>query len=471
MNPLTQTEIDNSNDQDLLLSAEMGDIDVSERSGDPQLIAYARLLWPQRMLIAKATLAGLLAGCLIALLIPRTYEATVQLMPPDSATLSGSSTLLGMIMGGMANGTSGSGSSGSSAGGLAGAVGDLLGNQRPGPLLIGILTSRTLSDHIIDRFDLRKIYGKKTYIATRKKLLSRTAFQEDKKSGIISMAIRDRDPSRATAMAQAYIDELNRVLSVVNNSAASREREFLEHRLAEMNLELQSATKDLSEFSSKNATLDPENQGKAMLDAAAILQGQLVAARSELSGLEQIYTSENVRVRSLRAHITELEQQVNELGGKGYSGSDKLDPNALYPSVRQLPVLDRQYADLYRRAKVDETVFQLLTEAYEMAKVQEAKDTPSAKVLDAPKMPERPSNLPRPFVAVLLAFVTLIGTSVWLIADQQWSRQDPYRQFLTEVVTGTRQQLRDLNLSFRTFISQRRNSAKSVSSADETTDS
>lgn len=367
------------------------------------------------------------------------YETTVQLMPPDSSTLSGASNMVGLMLGAVGMGSGSSGSStgaSSSAGGLAGAVGDLLGAQRPGPLLIGILSSRTLSDRIIDRFDLRKVYGIKTYKNTRKKLLSRVDFKEDKKSGLIGIAVEDHDPARSTAIAQAYIDELNALLSHVNNSAASREREFLERRLVDVNSELESASKDLSEFSSKNATLDPEDQGKAMLDAAAMLQGQLVAAKSELSGLEQIYTGDNVRVRSLRAHIAELEQQVNDLGGKGYGGSSKLDQNDLYPSIRQLPVLGRQYADLYRRAKIDETVFQLLTEAYEMAKVQEVKDTPSAKVLDAPRFPEKPSELSRPLVAILGAFLTFMFTAAWIVVDERWSQDDPYRVFLTDVWLG-----------------------------------
>ena len=437
MNPLTQSTIESSNDQDLLLPPDMevGDGGQSQ----PQLIAISRLLWPKRRSLAKATLIGLVVSACLALIRPHMYETTVQLMPPDSSTLSGASNMVGLMLGAVGMGSGSSGSStgaSSSAGGLAGAVGDLLGAQRPGPLLIGILSSRTLSDRIIDRFDLRKVYGIKTYKNTRKKLLSRVDFKEDKKSGLIGIAVEDHDPARSTAIAQAYIDELNALLSHVNNSAASREREFLERRLVDVNSELESASKDLSEFSSKNATLDPEDQGKAMLDAAAMLQGQLVAAKSELSGLEQIYTGDNVRVRSLRAHIAELEQQVNDLGGKGYGGSSKLDQNDLYPSIRQLPVLGRQYADLYRRAKIDETVFQLLTEAYEMAKVQEVKDTPSAKVLDAPRFPEKPSELSRPLVAILGAFLTFMFTAAWIVVDERWSQDDPYRVFLTDVWLG-----------------------------------
>jgi capsule polysaccharide export protein KpsE/RkpR len=296
---------------------------------------------------------------------------------------------------------------------------------------------RTVADRVIDRFDLRKVYGIKTYAATRKKLFSRVTFAEDKKSGIISITVDDRDSARVTAMAQAFVDEVNGLLSHVNNSASSRETQFLEKRIAAINVELQDATKKLSDFSSQNATFNPEDQGKAMLDSAAILEGQLIAAKSELSGLQEIYTGQNVRVRSLQAHISELQQQLNAFGGKNYAGSTTLDPNSLYPSVRQLPVLGREYAELYRRAKVDEAVFTLLTESYELAKVQEAKDTPSVKVLDAPRPPERPDWPPRALFALggaLLGFLFAASSILW---TEYWSAvapDEPYKAFLNHEI-------------------------------------
>jgi uncharacterized protein involved in exopolysaccharide biosynthesis len=278
---------------------------------------------------------------------------------------------------------------------------------------------------MIDRFDLRKVYGCKTYAAARRKLFSRTTFQEDKKSGLITITVKDHDRNRATAMPEAYVDELNSLLSHVNTSAASREREFLEKRLVDANSELQDASRKLSEFSSKNATLDPEDQGKAMLDSAAMLEGQLIAAKSELSGLQQIYTPENVRVRSLQANIKALEKEVNDMGGKDYSGSTTLDSKSLYPSIRQLPILGREYTDLYRRAKVDEIIFEMLTESYEMAKVQEAKETPSVKILDHAKTPEKADWPPRLWFAIIGGFLGVLAGAGRIWMKKHWATIDP----------------------------------------------
>jgi len=452
---LTQTTLESPEERDLALSPDMQDSEMAQQASDVRLISRIRLLWERRTRLVKAMLVGFVVSALGAWLTPNIYEANVQLMPPDSSSLSGTSAMLGLLLGGTGGGSSGGGVTS----GLAGTVSDLLGGQKPGPLFIGILSSRTVADRIIDRFDLRKIYYRKTYAATRKKLASRVTVVEDKKSGIINVTVEDRDRTRATAMARAYVEELNDLLARVNTSAASREREFLEKRLAAVHTELDQASKELSDFSSRNATLDPQDQGKAMLESAAMLQGQLIAAKSELSGLQQVYTSENVRVRSLQAHIAELEHQLNNLGGKSYAGATTLDSNSLYPSIRQLPVLGRQYLELYRQAKVDETVFELLTESYEMAKVQEAKETPSVKVLDDARLPERKSWPPRLWLVLGGGLLGLLLASSWIVGAEHWSEIDPnepYKSLLSEIMRDVRRDWSRIQTGVPRVVSKRK---------------
>src|SRR5262249_8434237 len=157
-----------------------------------------------------------------------------------------------------------------------------------------------------------------------------------------------------------------------------------------VNQELKSAEQDFSQFASKNTTIDVAEQAKAAVQSTAILQGQLIGAQSELEGLKQIYSDNNVRVRSTEARIAELRKQLQNLAGK--QGGDTTDtsanPDQIYPSLRQLPIVGVPYAELYRRLKVEETVFETLTKQYEIAKVQEAKEIPTVKVLDAADVPE-----------------------------------------------------------------------------------
>jgi len=274
-------------------------------------------------------------------------------------------------------------------------------------------------------------------------LADHTSISEDRKSGIIAITVRDHDPRRAAALAQAYVAELDRLVAQVSTSSARRERIFLEERLSAVKQDLNDAAKKFSEFASKNTAIDIPAQGKAMVEAAATLQGQLIAAESELRGLETIYTDQNVRVRALRARVAELRTQLGKIGGdSGAAGalSSKSDPS-LYPSIRQLPLLGVTYADLYRQTKIEETVYELLTQQYELAKVQEAKEIPSVKILDAAVVPTKKSFPHRLILITAGTAFAIFAVCAWLFAKRFWQAidpQDPGKQFAEEVVSTLR---------------------------------
>jgi capsule polysaccharide export protein KpsE/RkpR len=218
-----------------------------------------------------------------------------------------------------------------------------------------------------------------------------------------------------------------------------------------------------------------------MLDSAGTIAGELIAAQSQLEGLRQIYTDNNPQVRSLSARVAELRRQLERLGGTQGNGGKSQPALALaknqfadpppgqvadarsaqatdppvdqpmaqngampYPTIRSLPLLGAKYADYYRRAKIQETVFELLTEQYELAKVQEAKETPSVKVLDPGTVPEKKSFPPRLLIMFLGTVLTLSMSVVWVLGSNRWEQadpQDPRKVLAQEVVEKVRARL------------------------------
>ena len=397
------------------------------RAAHERSAAHVRLLWEQRRFLLRWTVIGLVLSLAIALLIPSRYVATTQLMPPDNQSGGGAAAFLA------AAGRSGSG--------LAGLAGDLLGTKNSGALFVGILASRTVQDRLIEEFDLRHEYGDRKMEDARTDLAKHTGISEDRKSGILSVSVWDHSPQRSAELAGAYVKELDRLVAEVSTSAARRERIFLEERLQAVKQDLDASAMKFSEFASKNTAIDIPAQGKAMVEAAATLQGQLIAAESELHGLEAIYTDQNVRVKALRARTSELRTQLGKLGGESGSAgalSSKSDPS-LYPSIRQLPVLGVTYADLYRRTKIQETVFELLTQQYELAKVQEAKEIPSVKVLDAAVVPTKKSFPPVGAFTAVGAALFFMGACALIFANRTYAAIDPLdpRKQLAEEVALT----------------------------------
>ena len=407
-----------------------------EQLDDPRarLFAHMHLLWDRRKAILRATAIGALASALIAVLIPSRYSSTTQLMPPDPQSASGMAMMAAIAS--------------KASGGLSGIAGDLLGLKTSGALFIGVLRSQTAQENLVQQFDLRKAYGKRLVVDARTSLDQNTAISEDRKSGIITISVTDRSPQRAAAIASAYVDQLNVLIAGLSTSSAHRERVFLEERLKVAKQDLDEAASQLAQFSSKNNTLDIQTEGKAMLDAAATIGGQLIAAQSQLEGLRQIYTDNSPRVRSLNARVQELRKQLSKLGGyneaaaPAAAGALESRPTDMpYPSIRQLPLLGAKYADYYRRAKIQETVFELLTSQYELAKVQEAKETPSVKVLDPAKVPERKSFPPRTLIVLLGTFLVAVVSVTWVVGFAHWEEvdpQDPGKLFLEHVAVSLR---------------------------------
>lgn len=391
---------------------------------DRNTLVRVRLLWERRGFLFRVGAYAVAASALAAFLIPTRYESTARLMPPDSQAASGLAATVAAMSGG--------------AGGLAGIASDALGLKSSSDIFVGILSSRSVQDKLIDQFNLKKLYRDSRMEDARKDLAEHTSLSIDRKSQIIAIGVTDHDARRAAAMGQAYVEELNRLVAELSTSSARRERIFLEERLQGVNKDLESAEKEFSQFSSKNTAIDIKEQGRAMVEAAATLQGQLIAAQSELEGLRQIYSDSNVRVRSVRARIDELKHQLEKVGGKDEDGSQPLaqQTDPLYPSIRKLPLLGVTYADLYRRTRVEEAIFESLTKEYELAKVQEAKEIPAVKVLDPPNVPDKKSFPPRLLIIFLGTTLALCMGAAWVFAKAAWEQtdsSDPRKMFAQEV--------------------------------------
>ena len=387
--------------------------DFREGATQTRMVARLRLLWEHRRFLERIAGAGLLLSTLIAFLIPNRYESVVHLMPPDNPSGTGLAQAVVALAGGAA--------------GLGGIASELLGQKNTSDLLAGVLSSRTVADTLIQKFDLKKVYRERRIEDTRKDLAERTGISVDRKSQIITIIVTDKSPRRAAAMAQAYVEELNRTVAEVSTSSARRERIFLEGRLQAVKQDLEAAEKEFSQFSSKNTAIDIKAQGKAMVDPAATLQGQNIAAGSGPEGLRQLDADSNARVRSLQARVAELENQLAKVGGKDESTSleKATQGDALYPWVRKLPLLGVAYADLYRRIKIQETLFDMLTQEYELARVQEAKGIATVKVLDPPNLPEKKSFPPRPLFLLLGTMLALSCGVTWVFGRRMWEQTDP----------------------------------------------
>src|SRR5271155_4248858 len=196
--------------------------ETPEMAARERTVARVRLLWDQRQFLFRVTVIAFAASIIVAFVIPSRFTSTVRLMPPDQQ--SGSAMAMMAAMSGK-------------LGSLGGVGADLLGIKTPGELFVGVLQSRTVQERLIGEFDLQKVYGDRYLEQAHRDLAERTGISEDRKSGIITIQVTDRNPQRAAAMAQKYATELNLLINQLTTSSASRERAFLGERLDQVKAE------------------------------------------------------------------------------------------------------------------------------------------------------------------------------------------------------------------------------------------
>jgi capsule polysaccharide export protein KpsE/RkpR len=375
-------------------------------------VENASLFWDCRRIFARVAGIVFVLSLVIALLLPKEYVSGARIMPPEQG--GNTAAMLAALVGK------------GPAGGLAGLAGSLLGAKNNGALFVALLHSGTVSGHLIDRFDLQRVYHKRYREDAAKRLAHLTKIIEDPKSGVITILVTDETRERARDLAQGYLDELNNLVAKVNTSSAHRERVFIEQRLNTVQAELQRAQLELSDFSSKNSTIDVKEQTRATVDAGARLEGQLIAGETELDSLRQIYGDQNVRVRAAEARNATLQRELQRANGQSSAEStgEAIDSRHPYPPLRQLPQLGVRWANLYRSVRIHETVFDLLSEEYETARIEEVKSIPTVSVIDVPGLPERKAGPHRTLIVLISTVLSAVLTAAFLLARRSWLAMD-----------------------------------------------
>jgi uncharacterized protein involved in exopolysaccharide biosynthesis len=337
------------------------------------------LLAARRRLIAGITLASLLAALVASLVLPKTYESFATLLPQLESKEGGalSALLTATAVGGVAQNL---------GIGLPGIP------TTPTDIFVAILKSRVMADEVITRFHLMERYRERTMHATREELLERVRVSVSKEK-VIKIVVEDHDPQVAAEMANFFVAHLDRLNRTVNVSKAGQNRAFIERRLAETQVGLAKTEEALKDFQTKNKAVAVEAQSKAMIEAAATIQGQITAQEVQLQVMSSYLSQDNPELARVRSSIAELKKQLGLLeSGKG--GKGMLPGDRLHPAMITVPDLALQYGRLLRELKVQETLYALLTSQYEQAKITEARDTPTVQVLD-PAVPADRHSKPR----------------------------------------------------------------------------
>jgi len=372
----------------------------------------SQLRAPEAQRIGATTCAGLLLAIVYVLAAPNWYQSTLTVVPATQSK--------GVSLGAQ----------------LAGSLGaDLpidLGNNADVERIAAVFQSTSVTDAVINKFDLRDRYDRKYIEHARNDLWSHCYSRIDRKARLVALTCEDKNPKFVKTMLEFFGDYGNQVFRRVSTTSASEEVRFLEQRVAEMRREADDSARRLRDFEERYKVVDLESQSKAVVSAMASLRSQEISKELQLSYLNSFSARDESTAVQLRQQLSVMNAKfraLEEPAAKGLSAvgvssenrNEQKIANNIFPPALAVPGLRFELEQLLRDRKLREADLLLLMQRLEMAKVNEARDTSAFQILDPPPLPTYKSR-PRRAVALAsgLMFGLLVGSV--LVFGRSWMR-------------------------------------------------
>lgn len=358
------------------------DVNTPMTGGDDEisLLDLLQTVVDNLRLLVLGPLAVGLAALGISFAIPPTFTASTQFLPPQQQQSAAAAMLQSL----------------GSLGGLAGAA---TGIKNPNDQFISFMQSRTLQDALIERFKLQERYEAK-YLEDTRYELAKNARISSGKDGLIRVEVDDEDPAFAAELANAHVQELTQLLGRLAVTEAQQRRLFFEKQL--------------------NNAKDKLTQAEQALQASGVnasaLKANPQAAVAGLAQLQAAITAQEVKVASMRGYLTEsapdFRQAMTELGAlRAQLGQAE---KAQAPAQQG----DSDYVAKYRDFKYHETLFELFSKQYELARVDESREGAVIQIVDVAQAPERKSKPKKATIAVLATLGTGFALLLFVFVRQ-----------------------------------------------------
>jgi capsule polysaccharide export protein KpsE/RkpR len=281
---------------------------------------------------------------------------------------------------------------------------------------------------VIGKFDLTSVYGITQYPRekTMKELLSNVEFHEGD-GGILEVSVYDRDPLRATDMANYFLEVLNEINSGLHSQNAKGNRVFIEQRYRQCLEDVRKAEDSLHAFQVKNGVVALPEQLEATIKAGTEIYGKIAAKEIELDVMRRTLSDSHPLVVEAEIQLGALRGKLSDFNtGKGI----RPDEMKILVPLGKASGLGLEYYRLYRDTEIQNRIFEFITPLFEQAKVEEQRSTPSVVVLDRATLPERKAK-PRVAIFALIGAVASLLAAVIVVLTGEGIRRlrslDPAR--------------------------------------------
>lgn len=385
---------------------------------DIKFIDIIRVIINYKQIIIGITAILTTIASIVSFLSPNVFTATATLLLIDRAPTSNLSTLLGSMGGGL---------------GILSSQAELqTGSSQK---FITLLQTRTITEAVITKLNLMPVLFEEqwdekasrwkapkfsfdsdkqstapTMLSAIEKMKSYANFNKGDDKDVILIQFTSKDPHLAAKVANTYVSELEQYLKENALSTSKRNRLFVKEQLEKSQEEMSRYELALKDFQENNKVLSLDSQTEASVKAYSDLQAKLITAEIELSLIAKSSFADDPRTTLKKQEVEELKKQLERLENGSEDGP--------LVSFQQAPKLGLSYARLKRELMVREKVFALLTQQYEMAKIQESQEDTSFQVLDYAIPPEKKSGPKRTLSILIALFISItVGVFAALVTE------------------------------------------------------
>jgi len=373
------------------------------------------VLAKHKRVVFGVPLAAAIGAATISLLLPNVYTGATRILPPQQSA-SAASALVNQL--------------GGALGGLAGVAGGALGIRNPNDLYVGMLKSRTVADNLISRFELGEVYGDKLLSDTRRHLQNLTAIASGR-DGIITIEVDDKDPKRAADLANAYVDELKKLTKILAVTEASQRRLFFEQQLLQAKDNLTAAEIAARQGLQKSGLAQVDAQGRSMIAVTARLRAEISLKEVQLGAMRTFAAEGNAELQRTQQELEALTRELGRIEGSSPgTAARKGDTSSGNAGLDNLGRL--------RDVKYYEFLYEMLAKQFELAKIDEAKNSTVVQVMDVAIEPDRKSKPRRGLIVIVTALVIGFLTVIWAFIKEagERARQNPEQASRLEALRG-----------------------------------
>lgn len=388
---------------------------VSEQEDEISLIdLLATLLRHKRLIIGGTLLSAL--GVLL-------FSIISLVLPPDISYLPNQYQSKAVML---VNEQDGGGSlsaalSASGLGSLASMAGISAGGPSTASLAVLIATSKTTLDELNSQFNFTDYYEitKSPKTNTRKAILEHYTAALDEETGTLSIAFEDKDPELAAAVVNRAVEILDRRFISLGGNKALEQKRLLENKLADVQVEINKAEDEIKRFTARYGVVNIEALATEQITVLGRLRSELILKDMEIENYEKFSRIDDPVIRRLRNERSSLYTKIREMEEGGGS--------SLLPGQQQLPELAFEYAALQRDLMIQMEIFKLLTQQYELAKLNAEQQSPTFQILEGGEVPDEKSGPGRGLLCIIVTMAGFFLCIFLAFVLEAWNnvRQDP----------------------------------------------